>query len=728
MILKKMTATFGRLERDTLELHEGLNVVSRPNESGKSTWAAFLLAMFYGIDTTERASRGNIPAKTRFKPWSGHDMEGSVELESQGRGLTIERGPQGRVPMSALRVYETESGVDVDFPEGCGPALLGVERSVYRRSGFIGQQAIALSADDALEARLRALVTTGDENVNGSRALQMLRDLRNRRRHNRTGLLPKAEAKLSLVETELEDLRALGHETMELQARRIELEKERDALSRRLAAQRARESAERRETLRQAREDWERKEKNLWEKEQTVHGLPEPDELEELLREIERLTAAAQALKRDEDRLEEVSAPPVCPPVFEGLTPAEVRAKAEADARRFAALRPAAKGSLFLMCFLALAALLGGIVCVLTARVVPSIVCFALAAVLGLLTVLRCRKDLRVARRRREILERYGASDETGIRKAAADYREAMLLHVQQANACERRRAELESLRQTLADRRDGLAARLSQVCPGAKTLNEARDGVQRALNLQKFYQAAMRETQPAKARFEALRDASPEEEAPSMDYDPDEAQGDPRDTLAKIARLDEELRRVCSRLDNARGRMDAGGDPAALAAEKEELTARIERMTREYDALELAISALNAASEEIQTRFSPRINELAGEYMARMTGGRYDRVMLSQSMAVTAREAGNPVSRPLAALSAGTGDQLYLAIRLAISRLLLPEDAPILLDDALASLDDERMAAAMELLLELSENRQIILFTCHSRELEWLKNKEALS
>ncbi len=724
MILKKLTATFGRLERETLELREGLNVVSRPNESGKSTWAGFLLAMFYGIDTSERASRGNIPAKTRFKPWSGHDMAGSVELSWRGRNLTLERGPQGRIPMAALRVYETESGAPVDLPEGCGQTLLGVERSVYRRSGFIGQQAIALSADDALEARLRALVTTGDENVNGGRALQTLRELRNRRRHNRAGLIPKAEAKLAAIEAELEDLRALGRETTELQARRIELERERGALGRRLAAQRARESAERRETLRQAREDWERKEKNLWEKEQTIHGLPEPEELEELLRELDRLTAAAQALKRDGERLEEVSAPPVCPPVFEGLGPDEVRAKAEADARRYAALRPAAKGSLLLLSFLALAALLGGIICAFTARALPAIVLFVLAAILGLLTALRCRKDLRVSRRRREILERYGASDETGVRKAGADYREAVLLHAQQAQARDRRRSELEARRETLSARRDDLSARLGGVCPEAKTLGEARDAVQRALNLQKFYQAAMRETQPAKARFEALRDASPEEE-PLVDYDPADAVGDPRETLSKIAKLDEELRLVRSRLDHARGRMEASGDPAALEAEREELGARIERLSREFDALELAISALNAASEEIQTRFSPRINEMAGEYMARMTGGRYDRVMLSQTMAVTAREAGDPVSRPLAALSTGAGDQLYLAVRLAISRLLLPEDAPVILDDALASLDDVRMAAAMELLLELSRERQIILFTCHSRELEWLKTKE---
>ena len=52
MIIKRMTASFGCLEGRTLELHEGLNVVSAPNESGKSTWCAFIRAMLYGVDSS----------------------------------------------------------------------------------------------------------------------------------------------------------------------------------------------------------------------------------------------------------------------------------------------------------------------------------------------------------------------------------------------------------------------------------------------------------------------------------------------------------------------------------------------------------------------------------------------------------------------------------------------------------------------------------------------------
>ena len=75
-----------------------------------------------------------------------------------------------------------------------------------------------------------------------------------------------------------------------------------------------------------------------------------------------------------------------------------------------------------------------------------------------------------------------------------------------------------------------------------------------------------------------------------------------------------------------------------------------------------------------------------------------------------------------MALLSAGAADQLYLAVRLAICDLVLPAEkqVPIILDDALANFDDSRCAAALRYLKEADKTRQILLFTCHSREADF--------
>ena len=80
---------------------------------------------------------------------------------------------------------------------------------------------------------------------------------------------------------------------------------------------------------------------------------------------------------------------------------------------------------------------------------------------------------------------------------------------------------------------------------------------------------------------------------------------------------------------------------------------------------------------------------------------------------------------RRVLTLSRGAADQLYLAVRLAVCELALPEEdpAPLVLDDALTDFDDGRMALALDLLRAMGRERQIVLFTCHSRESRYLED-----
>lgn len=148
MKLLRMTATFGRLEQETLSLTEGLNVLQMPNEAGKSTWAEFLLAMLYGIDTSEREKTGVLPVKTKYQPWSGKPMEGVIELEHAGRRITLTRTSTARAPLGVFSAVYTDSGLPVEGMTGanCGETLLGVPKRVYQRSAFVRQAGLGPDA------------------------------------------------------------------------------------------------------------------------------------------------------------------------------------------------------------------------------------------------------------------------------------------------------------------------------------------------------------------------------------------------------------------------------------------------------------------------------------------------------------------------------------------------------------------------------------------------------
>ena len=184
---------------------------------------------------------------------------------------------------------------------------------------------------------------------------------------------------------------------------------------------------------------------------------------------------------------------------------------------------------------------------------------------------------------------------------------------------------------------------------------------------------------------------------------------------------------RLRSRLDTLTGQLQALGSADAIRAQLAQKQEGLSSAQAEYDAITLAMESLSDANTELQNRFSPALGARAAEIFGRITGGRYEKVLLSRSFAISAEQQGDPVMRSLSLLSQGTADQLYLAVRLAICDTVLPaeKNPPLILDDALLSFDEERLHAALDYLVEESAHRQILLFSCQRREQEYLRTRK---
>ena len=228
MKIYSMTATFGKLQHETLTLQPGLNIVHAPNEWGKSTWCAFLVAMLYGMETRTHTTRTALADKDRYAPWSGAPMSGRIDLNWNGKDITIERRSKGRSVFSEFKAYETATGLSVAGLTGnnCGQVLLGVEKSVFLRSGFLRLTDLPVTQDESLRSRLNALVTTGDESGTADMLAQKLKELKNRCRFNRTGLLPQAQAQRSDLAHKLRELSSLQEQQHSLSSRKMQLRAE----------------------------------------------------------------------------------------------------------------------------------------------------------------------------------------------------------------------------------------------------------------------------------------------------------------------------------------------------------------------------------------------------------------------------------------------------------------------------------------------------------------------
>lgn len=209
MIIRHMQGTFGTLDGEQLRLDTGLNIIYAPNESGKSTWCAFLRAMLYGIDTSQRARAGFVPDKQKYVPWSGKPMAGKLELEQGGKRITIRRWTEA--PNAPLRGFSAVyTGTDIPVPgltaADAGEQLTGVSAEVFARTAFIGQGGLVVTGTPELERRISAIVTSGEEASSYTEADAQLRAWLRRRRSGQHGALPELEGRITTVEEQLHRL------------------------------------------------------------------------------------------------------------------------------------------------------------------------------------------------------------------------------------------------------------------------------------------------------------------------------------------------------------------------------------------------------------------------------------------------------------------------------------------------------------------------------------------
>ena len=619
MKILSMTATFGKLDGETIELRPDLDIHSAPNEWGKSTWCAFLSAMLYGIDTRERTTKEQLADKERYLPWTGKPMSGTMRILWKDRDITIQRRARGRVPMGDFMAWETETGVAVRelTGENCGQMLLGVEKSVFLRTGFLRFSDLPVRQDEELRRRLNSLVTTGDETGDGELLGQKLQELRNRCRHNQTGLIPQCRAELREIQEQLWECQRFQSQQDGLTEQVRGLEGELHALE------------NHRQWLDYA--DAQTHRESIGKAEQTA-------------RAADRLVAA---LEEKYARIPDKQ---------------ELEAKLELDRERLDYLRldleekPSSSLPIIFTALLAAVLLIFAVLMADRGLLLPCVVA-------GIALLIACGS---LASRRRQ---------------------ERIWYNIEQT----RRQNKTQELEKSISARENQLG-----------TYGDL--------------QAARENAEAARQQMKALKSVPLPEEEPEM---ADGLTLTREQTLQAIGDVTGRLARLRLQLGQCRGRMEHLPEPELLQRRLNQTRRRLSELELTQQAIDCALDALETAKTELQRRFAPRIAQRAGYFLGRLTGGVYDRIQIGEDLSVQAARTDETTLRSPQWRSEGTGDQMYLALRLAVWEVLAPE-CPIILDDALIRFDQKRMERALELLKELSEKRQILLFSCQEREKEY--------
>jgi uncharacterized protein YhaN len=221
----------------------------------------------------------------------------------------------------------------------------------------------------------------------------------------------------------------------------------------------------------------------------------------------------------------------------------------------------------------------------------------------------------------------------------------------------------------------------------------------------------------PLPAFIETVRQQDPDALAAELE----KAETDKSDLAKEREQLVAAIAVAKSELDKFDGRSRAAG----LAVEIDGLSAKIQSDAEHYISLRLASAMLAKAIERYRKHNESPVLEAAGNYFQTLTRGSFDGLKADfdprGEPVLKAIRAGDGAALTIEALSDGTRDQMFLALRLGGLWRHIENSGrvPFIVDDVLVHFDDERSSAALLALASLAEKTQIIFFTHHRHLVE---------
>ena len=197
-----------------------------------------------------------------------------------------------------------------------------------------------------------------------------------------------------------------------------------------------------------------------------------------------------------------------------------------------------------------------------------------------------------------------------------------------------------------------------------------------------------------------------------------------PEEVFAALNETNNKIQETKELIANLQGiietRLNGVKNVAGIEQELVEARQEKEQVINRKKALELARRTILEVSQEVQREFAPAVNNRIGLTISSVTAGRYLASKIDQDLAIKVVVPETGEVKDISNLSLGTVDQFYFALRLALTEVIGAR-FPLILDEPFVQYDDSRLEAVLRVLLELAAQNQVLLFSCHKRELQLL-------
>ena len=172
-LIKCHIENFGKLSNYDYDFHDGLNTIKEDNGFGKTTFASFIKAMFYGLES-KRNTKTLIDRK-KYEPWQGGRFGGNIEFELQGKKYKLERFFEKKEADDTFKLYDLSTNLETnDFSQNIGEEIFKLNKEAYERSTFISGQNMETSMNDSINAKLGNILENENDINSSEKAINAL--------------------------------------------------------------------------------------------------------------------------------------------------------------------------------------------------------------------------------------------------------------------------------------------------------------------------------------------------------------------------------------------------------------------------------------------------------------------------------------------------------------------------------------------------------------------------
>lgn len=709
-IEKLQINSFGKLSDLTLELAPGINIIEGANESGKSTIAAFIKFMFYGIPAKERAS---------LVSWSTGGAAGTLTLDTGSHRYRIERAlacTGGDKPSwrESVQLVDLANNMPCHKGESPGELFFGVDADMFSATAFISQLGGTDTGGTKVAEGIENLLFSADETVNTQRALSRLDAARVLLLHKneKGGRLYELENECAALESKLSGALETSRDILAKEAQLADLRRSETA---------AREKSER---LTKKLEQFEaRTIVKLYERMHSLEnkvealrgqlessGAPDSEDLRRLQSAAERIDSLRSQLDELEARC--ASSEAVQPDAE--LDEYSARGGREGISDEIGGCRSTAKVQTVVAVVLLVLSL--GIISVgllpLMIGLDPMLWVLIGGGLLLAISVTLFVMSSRSRRRAEELEDEFDIESlEARLERRRGAEESARLTELARADT-ENRLAEAlrEAARECSLDEaadEETIRARLDEL----SEKHRAAGGVKAEYDKYSTLLDGMREQLGGYDESE-LREKI-DDSIDISDIDAENLTAIRRETgfaSKSAASLNQHAAELEKRLAAL---YPTAENPTKLSDRLNALKAERDELSKKHAAYKLAYDKLTEASTNLRESVAPRLASDAAKLMSGVTDGKYSELGVGGTLELSCvTESG---TRDIGYLSAGTQDAAYLSLRLALCGMVYRKCTPVMVcDESFSRLDDERLTRLLRMLCSMD---QTLVLTSNSRD-----------